>query len=114
MTGAENVSADRAEASRRAILPRTRAGESAAQRLRRDRQQANRRRPKKPLSRAGAMARAPRPGRGAAMTDRDDRIRELAYFLWLEEGCPEGQAERHWETAETLFDSEHRRGIEGE
>jgi len=48
------------------------------------------------------------------MTDRDDRIRELAYFLWLEEGCPEGQAERHWETAETLFDSEHRRGIEGE
>lgn len=50
------------------------------------------------------------------MTDRDDRIRELAYFLWLEEGCPEGQAERHWETAETLFDSEplERKAIEGE
>jgi Protein of unknown function (DUF2934) len=50
------------------------------------------------------------------MTDRDDRIRELAYFLWLEEGCPEGQADRHWETAESLFDSEdfERKAIEGE
>jgi Protein of unknown function (DUF2934) len=50
------------------------------------------------------------------MTDRDDRIRELAYFLWLEEGCPEGQAERHWQTAETFHDSEHleRKRIEGE
>jgi len=49
------------------------------------------------------------------MTDRDDRIRELAYFLWLEEGCPEGQAERHWRTAESLFDSElERKRIEGE
>jgi hypothetical protein len=36
------------------------------------------------------------------VTDRDDRVRELAYFLWREEGCPEGQADRHWLTAETL------------
>jgi Protein of unknown function (DUF2934) len=50
------------------------------------------------------------------MTDRDDRIRELAYFLWLEEGCPEGQAERHWQAAEILFDSERgeRKRSEGE
>jgi hypothetical protein len=50
------------------------------------------------------------------MTDRDDRIRELAYFLWLEEGCPEGQAERHWSTAEALFDSGdlERKRLEGE
>jgi hypothetical protein len=34
------------------------------------------------------------------MTDRNDRIREFAYFLWLEEGCPDGQAERHWSAAE--------------
>ena len=40
---------------------------------------------------------------GAAMTDRNDRIRQLAYFLWLEEGCPEGEAERHWLAAETLI-----------
>jgi hypothetical protein len=49
------------------------------------------------------------------MTDRDDRIRELAYLLWLEEGCPEGQSERHWQTARTLFDSDRdRKRIEGE
>lgn len=39
------------------------------------------------------------------MADRDDRIRELAYLLWLEEGYPEGQAERHWLAAEILIDS---------
>jgi hypothetical protein len=39
------------------------------------------------------------------MTDRNDRIREVAYFLWLEDGCPEGQAERHWSTAEALLAS---------
>jgi hypothetical protein len=50
------------------------------------------------------------------MTDREDRIRELAYFVWLEEGCPEGQAERHWRTAETLLASDdlERKRTEGE
>jgi hypothetical protein len=50
------------------------------------------------------------------MTEREDRIRELAYFLWLDEGCPEDQAERHWQAAETLFDSEpvERKRTEGE
>lgn len=40
------------------------------------------------------------------MTNRDDQIREIAYFLWLEAGCPEGQAERHWRDAEALLESE--------
>jgi hypothetical protein len=51
------------------------------------------------------------------MTDRDNRIRELAYFLWLEEGCPEGHAKRHWQAAEILFESgdlDERKRIEGE
>ena len=50
------------------------------------------------------------------MTDRDDRIRELAYFLWLEEGRPEGEAERHWLAAETIIESDpfERKSIEGE
>jgi hypothetical protein len=50
------------------------------------------------------------------VTDREDRIRDLAYFLWLEEGCPEDQAERHWQAAETRLDSEdlERKRIEGE
>jgi hypothetical protein len=26
----------------------------------------------------------------------EDRLRELAYAIWLEEGCPEGRAEAHW------------------
>jgi len=40
------------------------------------------------------------------MNDRDDRIREIAYFLWLEAGCPAGQADCHWRDAEALFDSD--------
>jgi hypothetical protein len=50
------------------------------------------------------------------MTDRDDRIREIAYFLWLEEGCPDGGADRHWHAAEEMLDSDEleRKGDEGE
>jgi Protein of unknown function (DUF2934) len=50
------------------------------------------------------------------MTDHNDRIREIAYFLWLDEGCPEGEAERHWSKAEMMVDSEpsERKRIEGE
>jgi Protein of unknown function (DUF2934) len=50
------------------------------------------------------------------MADRDERVRELAYFLWLEEGRPEGQAERHWLTAEIIIESDplERKRIEGE
>jgi hypothetical protein len=48
------------------------------------------------------------------MADRNDRIREFAYFLWLEEGCPEGQAERHWSAAEALLGEVERKEIEGE
>jgi hypothetical protein len=33
------------------------------------------------------------------MKDRDQRIREIAYYLWEQEGCPEDQAERHWSAA---------------
>jgi hypothetical protein len=50
------------------------------------------------------------------MNDRDQRIREIAYFLWLEEGRPDGQADRHWRTAETIFEAEDAKGelVEGE
>ncbi len=34
------------------------------------------------------------------MSISEDSIRELAYYIWLEEGCPEGQAARHWLQAE--------------
>lgn len=50
------------------------------------------------------------------MPDRNARIREIAYLLWLEEGSPEGQQERHWLAAETLLESDpvERKRIEGE
>ncbi len=44
------------------------------------------------------------------MTDRDQRIREIAYFLWLEEGSPEGRADRHWLAAEGLIEDEPLEG----
>ena len=33
------------------------------------------------------------------------RVRELAYRLWQEEGCPQGEDLRHWFTAKALFDA---------
>jgi Protein of unknown function (DUF2934) len=44
------------------------------------------------------------------MTDRDERVREIAYFLWLDAGSPEGEAERHWLAAEGLAEPD----VEGE
>ena len=40
------------------------------------------------------------------MTHRNDRIRESAYFLSLEEGRPDDAAERHWLAAEGLLEDE--------
>jgi len=40
------------------------------------------------------------------MDDLDERIRQRAYQLWQEEGCPEGQADKHWERARESIDSE--------
>jgi hypothetical protein len=50
------------------------------------------------------------------LPDSNARIRELAYFLWLEEGCPEGQEERHGLAAEALLESDplERKRVEGE
>ena len=56
------------------------------------------------------------PEPGSATPDRNDRIREIAYFLGLDEGCPEGEEERHWAAAKALLESEpeQRKRIEGE
>ena len=50
------------------------------------------------------------------MDDREQRLREIAYSLWEEEGYPEGQAERHWQVAVALVGSEDpdKDGAEGE
>jgi len=36
----------------------------------------------------------------------EDRIREIAYSLWLEEGQPNGRAEIHWLKAFELVNAE--------
>lgn len=36
------------------------------------------------------------------MDDFEKRVRDRAFNLWLEEGCPEGRAEVHWDKAREL------------
>jgi hypothetical protein len=40
------------------------------------------------------------------MDDREQRIREIAYFLWQQEGCPEDRADEHWAAAEAVVNAE--------
>lgn len=34
---------------------------------------------------------------------RDEDIRQIAYRLWLDEGCPEGRHAEHWSKAESIW-----------
>jgi hypothetical protein len=36
------------------------------------------------------------------MSNVEQRIRERAYRIWLEEGCPEGREKDHWDMATEL------------
>jgi hypothetical protein len=36
------------------------------------------------------------------MRDLEERIRQRAYQIWRDEGCPEGRANIHWEMAAEL------------
>jgi len=38
----------------------------------------------------------------ANMNDLTQRIRDRAYRLWVEEGCPEGREQAHWDMATEL------------
>ena len=40
------------------------------------------------------------------MPSKDDRIRERAHALWLQEGQPSGHEQRHWEQASAEVDAE--------
>ena len=53
------------------------------------------------------------------LNDRHNRLREIAYFFWEEEGRPSGQDKRHWQMAESVLDQEEageaeRKVVEGE
>ncbi|MFL4981488.1 MAG: DUF2934 domain-containing protein [Xanthobacteraceae bacterium] len=36
------------------------------------------------------------------MEDFDERVKQRAYRLWVEEGCPEGRSDVHWDKAREL------------
>lgn len=40
------------------------------------------------------------------MDDNEQRVREWAYRLWQEEGCPEGRDTIHWDKARELVATE--------
>ena len=40
--------------------------------------------------------------------NRDEEIRQLAYRLWQEAGCPEGNDVQHWLKAEAIWLNDHR------
>jgi Protein of unknown function (DUF2934) len=42
--------------------------------------------------------------------EHENRIRERAYYLWLQDGCPEGRAEEYWERARELQAIEDSKG----
>lgn len=46
------------------------------------------------------------PSKKPAATPAVERIREIAYQLWLDAGCPDGQDAAHWFEAETLVANE--------
>lgn len=41
------------------------------------------------------------------MTKQEQRIRELAYDIWVSEGRPHGEDERHWKMARKLAEAEN-------
>jgi Protein of unknown function (DUF2934) len=45
-----------------------------------------------------------------SINDRDRHIREIAYYLWEQEGCPEDQAERHWSAAVAVVEAQDADG----
>ena len=36
--------------------------------------------------------------------NRDEEIRQLAYRLWQEEGCPDGREVEHWLRAQMIWE----------
>ena len=40
--------------------------------------------------------------------DRDEEIRQLAYRLWQESGCPTGSDLQHWLKAQEMLQEKHR------
>jgi hypothetical protein len=61
-----------------------------------------------------AVETGPSSNKEATLADRDQRIREIAYYIWQNEGRPEGQADRHWRTAEEIIRAQEAEGTNAE
>lgn len=44
--------------------------------------------------------------------DRDARVRERAYHLWIDQGRPHGHEQDHWAEATRLVEEEDQAGVE--
>ncbi len=44
------------------------------------------------------------------LNQKQNNIEEIAYYLWLSEGKPEGQSKRHWEMASRMIEEEQHTG----
>jgi hypothetical protein len=49
---------------------------------------------------------------GDSMIQSEERIREIAYFLWESEGRPDDRAELHWRAAEAIVAAEDAKAQE--
>lgn len=45
------------------------------------------------------------------MDDHERRVRERAFRLWQEEGCPDGRADAHWDMARELVAQEENQSL---
>jgi hypothetical protein len=45
------------------------------------------------------------------MSNLEQRIRDRAYRIWMDEGCPEGRAAVHWDMACELIAIEDNTGL---
>jgi Protein of unknown function (DUF2934) len=44
------------------------------------------------------------------MLNNEQHIRELAYYLWISEGKPDGVSTRHWDIATKMARESHKIG----
>ena len=46
--------------------------------------------------------------------DQTSQISEIAYKLWIEDGCPEGKDQEHWFRAEQIYNQQVQKEGNGE
>lgn len=44
------------------------------------------------------------------MQSQPQTVQEIAYYLWVSEGKPDGQSERHWQQASKMVEEQAHNG----